>query len=180
MNHLLQKISLKIFIVLSIVLIDQLSKWWVLEGIFKEHFGAPSYNFLEWYQSKLRLPFVSIDILPFFNLTMVWNEGVGLGLLGDLGPYILIGLSLVICAILIFWMIKNPADKALQISGLLILGGALGNIIDRIRFGAVADFFDIHFFGWHYPVFNVADSVIVIGVFWLLLNSFRQGKVQKS
>ncbi len=160
-----------------IFIADQLSKWWVLEGVFKEKFGAPSYDFINWYGSSLRLPYISVEMLPFFNLTMVWNEGIGLGLFGGAGAYILSALSIIVCGVLIYWMIKHKNSTLIRFSCAIMIGGAIGNVVDRLRFGAVADFLDFHAFGWHYPVFNIADSAIVLGVFLLLIQPLFKGKV---
>ena len=113
-----------------------------------------------------------IEVLPFFNLVMVWNFGVSFGMFADPAgnmKYFLIALSLLISGGLNFWLQKGvKRSEALAIG--LIVGGALGNVIDRVRFGAVADFFDFHAYGWHYPAFNIADSCIFLGVATLLLD----------
>jgi len=166
-----------VILILAVLIADQLSKWWVLEQVFKPLFSAPSRNLIDWFSSTLRLPYISTEILPFFNLTMVWNEGIGLGLFGGSGAYVLSAVSIIVCAFLVYWMIKHKHDCLLQFSCALMIGGALGNVIDRLRFGAVADFLDFHAFGWHYPVFNIADCAIVISVFLLLIQPLFKGKV---
>lgn len=115
----------------------------------------------------------SVEILPFFNLTMVWNRGVSFGLFGDgdVGRWVLFGLVLVITGVLAVWMRRATALSLILALG-LIIGGALGNAADRVIYGAVADFFDFHAWGWHFWVFNVADSAISIGVALLLLDAF--------
>lgn len=144
--------------VLTIVL-DQLSKWWVLyaydlPGKGSVHVGGP------------------------FNLTMVWNKGVSFGMLRaeqDLTRWALVVFSLVVAAILAVWA-RKIEKPLLGIAVGLIMGGAVGNAIDRARFGAVADFLDFKalYFPW---VFNVADSAITVGVILLLLDSLRsEGK----
>lgn len=160
------------------LVLDQLSKWAVVEHLFKPHLGEPSLSLIDWYQSNVRMPFIQIDVLPFFNFAMVWNEGMGLGLLGNAGPWILIGLSLVISVVLGVWMYRHPTDRYLHTALGLMIGGAIGNVIDRARFHAVVDFLDFHIGNWHYPTFNVADSFIVIGVALLLLQPFFGGKVR--
>ena len=166
------------FIIAFVTLVlDQLSKWAVTEHIFKPTFQLPSLGLMEWYQSQLRLPFVSIEILPFFNLTMVWNEGIGLGLFGAAGPFALIALSLLICVALLVWLYRSRDVYLIFPIGLMV-GGAFGNVLDRARYHAVVDFLDFHVMGWHYPVFNVADSAIVIGVILLLLQPIFTGKVR--
>ena len=160
------------------LLLDQLSKWAVVEHLFKPVLGVPSLSLVEWYQSNVRMPFVQIEMLPFFNFSMVWNEGMGFGMLGAAGPWVLIGLSLVIVAVLGVWMHRQPTDRYLHVALGLMIGGAIGNVIDRARFHAVVDFLDFHIGRWHYPTFNVADSFIVIGVALLLLQPFFGGKVR--
>lgn len=165
------------FLALTTFMLDQLSKWAVVEHIFKPQFQLPSLNILEWYDSHLRLPFVQVEMLPFFNFTMVWNEGIGLGLFGAMGPWFLIALSLIICAVLLVWLYRSKDNYLIWPIGLMV-GGAIGNVLDRSRYHAVVDFMDFHIAGWHYPVFNLADSAIVIGVFLLLLQPIFTGKVK--
>lgn len=126
------------------------------------------------------VPGRGIEVLPFFNLVMVWNAGVSFGMLGDsaIPSWVLVLVSLAIVAGLLIWFrrLQHPWT-ALALGG--IVGGAIGNIIDRLRFGAVADFFDFHVGGWHWPAFNIADAGIVIGVGMLMLDSIF-GKEAKA
>lgn len=160
-------------IIAFILLADQLSKWAVLEYLLKPRINpdiAPL-GFIDWITASLpRLPFTSIEVLPFFNIVMVWNEGVSFGMLGGLGALGLSVLALAITAIFLIWMIRAEAWVPL-IASAMIVGGALGNVIDRARFGAVADFLDFHAYGWHYPAFNLADSCITLGIALLLIDS---------
>lgn len=114
-----------------------------------------------------------IVLAPFFNLVMVWNRGISFGLFRSDDPaqaWLLVGLSAAVVLVLVVWLTRVRA--ALPATGIgLVIGGAVGNIIDRLRFGAVADFFDAHAFGWHWPAFNLADSAIVAGVGLLLLDA---------
>ena len=139
----------------AVVTLDQLSKFWVLNVLHLQTRG-------------------SVPILPIFQLSMVWNPGVSFGLLRadtPSGRWILVAFATVIVAALAFW--ARRADRVLTAVALgLVMGGAVGNnLIDRVRFGAVADFLDFHrlYFPW---VFNLADSAISIGVALLLLDSF--------
>jgi signal peptidase II len=101
---------------------------------------------------------------------MVWNEGISFGLFQSGNPWPLIIMALVIVVMFSFWVLKS--DKWVEIIALsMVIGGALGNIIDRLHFGAVADFLDFHVAGWHYPAFNLADSFITIGVLILVTYS---------
>jgi signal peptidase II len=135
---------------------DQASKWWILNG--------------------LRLPELgSVPLLPVLNLTMVWNQGVTFGLFhqeSSYGPFLLAAIALAVVAGLLLWI--RRAERVLVACALgAIAGGAVGNIIDRIRFGAVVDFIHAHAFGWSWYVFNIADAAIVCGVAVLILDGFR-------
>ncbi|NBX65591.1 MAG: signal peptidase II [Proteobacteria bacterium] len=161
-----------ISLVLLIIAVDQLSKWTVLENIFRRELGlGDPMRFMDWLQqAPQRLPDVSLPVWPMFNLTMVWNEGISFGLLQTGGWGLLTIMGLVICAGFFIWMLRASAlGEILALA--LIVGGALGNIFDRIRFGAVADFFDFYWGNWHFPAFNVADSAITAGVVLLILQS---------
>lgn len=141
----------------GVFVLDQLTKYWILE-----HVMAP--------------PRV-IELTPFFNLVLTWNKGVSFGLFNDhsdYGPLLLTILALAISAGLLVWMRK--AEDLLTAAALgLIVGGALGNVIDRVRFGAVTDFLDFHAFGYHWPAFNVADSGVCVGAAILIGSSlFRR------
>lgn len=115
-------------------------------------------------------PGVAIVVTGFFNLVHVFNPGVSFGLLPDIGPIVLSAFALIVSAILGVWLAR--ADTRLLAVALgLTIGGAVGNVIDRLRFGAVFDFLDFHVIGWHWPAFNLADAAISIGVAGLLLTS---------
>ena len=119
----------------------------------------------------------AIEVLPFFNLVLAWNRGISFGMfggLGDWGPWALVALAFVISVVLARWMVKAE-NRLTQVSLALIIGGALGNVIDRIRFGAVVDFLDVHVLGYHWPAFNVADSAITVGAAILILESLFCG-----
>lgn len=116
----------------------------------------------------------SIAILPVLNFTMVWNRGITFGLNDHAGASAAIPTiaALGVVAVLLVWLWR--AERALVVAGLgAICGGAIGNVIDRLRFGAVVDFIHAHIFGWSWYVFNVADAAIVCGVAALVLDSLR-------
>lgn len=139
---------------LLVLVLDQATKWWVLEVAALDRVGQ-------------------IVVTPFFNLTMVWNRGVTFGLLGSdlwFKPLLLGGLALVIAALLLRWLARAESWRIAWGLG-LVLGGAVGNVIDRARFGAVVDFVHLHVAGYHWYVFNLADSAIVCGVGLLLLDA---------
>lgn len=129
-----------------------------------------------WIVNVLDLPTLgSVELLPFLSFTMVWNQGVTFGLLrqGSVeGTYILAGVALLVVAALIVWMRK--AENALVTVALgAIAGGAIGNVIDRLRFGRVVDFIHAHALGYSWYVFNVADAAIVCSVAVLILDGIR-------
>ena len=171
--HPLKTISLAIFIVIA----DQLSKWAVMEHILRPLYPLDDQarGFVEWMlNAPERLPYLGTDVLPFFNWVVVWNQGVSFGMLSndtDYGPYLLIALSLAITIGFLIWMFRTQ-NLVHHIGIALVIGGAIGNVIDRFRFGAVFDFLDFHVFGFHWPAFNIADSAIVVGVFILMIYAF--------
>lgn len=115
----------------------------------------------------------SIEILPFFKLVMVWNQGISFGMFshsGDMRKWLLIGLALSITLFMLTWLWKVHGWLLTSALG-LVIGGALGNVIDRLRWGAVADFFYFHYEKWFWPAFNIADSAIFIGVVLLCWES---------
>ncbi len=107
-----------------------------------------------------------VPVLPFFNLVMVWNPGISYGLFpasGRMGTWVLIGLSVVAIGVL-SWLLWRASSRALAIGYGLIIGGALGNnLVDRVIYGKVADFFHFYGFGYDWYVFNIADLAITLG-----------------
>lgn len=112
-----------------------------------------------------------IVIFNFFSLVKVWNRGVSFGMLNQLesAPLLLSLLQFAIMTIIFFWLYRNEKPHFTWALG-LIAGGALGNLADRIKNGAVADFLDFHVASYHWPAFNLADSSVFIGVMILLLD----------
>jgi signal peptidase II len=139
-----------------VFLIDQLSKWYVVD-ILRLH-------------ERLQ-----IAVLPIFDLTWVRNFGVSMGLLtasSNVARWMLVALTGVIAAGVALWLWRERKTPDMVALG-LVLGGALGNILDRVRLGYVADFLDLHFGDLHpFLVFNVADAAITVGVLLLLLRAF--------
>lgn len=121
--------------------------------------------------------FQSIEITPFFNLVMVWNRGVSFGLFAsnmEIVRWLLIVLSTGVSIGLMIWLYR-ATNRWLAIGLGLVVGGAMGNAVDRVVHGAVADFFDFYLSGvGHWPAFNIADSAIVVGVGFLLIDSLFQ------
>ncbi|ABN74603.1 lipoprotein signal peptidase [Actinobacillus pleuropneumoniae] len=122
----------------------------------------------------------SVNVLPVFNLTYVRNYGAAFSFLADHGgwqKYFFLGLAVVISLGLIVMLWRNHAVKKLENSAYaLIIGGAIGNAIDRAYNGYVVDFFDFYWDIYHYPVFNVADIAIVVGAGLLILEAFLDKK----
>lgn len=115
----------------------------------------------------------TIEIVPFFNLTLGFNTGVSFGMFRDLfveQPLMLAGITVVIAAGLFVWAVRTTKRIEAFAFG-LIAGGAVGNVVDRVRHGAVTDFLDFHVGDWHWPNFNMADVTITIGVVLLLAGS---------
>jgi signal peptidase II len=133
----------------ALIVVDQIVKHWMLSLVFD--------------------PPRILQVTGFFNLVPVWNTGVSFGLLGDSSTsrWILVALALVIVVVLLVWLMR--AGTGIVVFALvLVVGGALSNVIDRVLYGAVIDFVDIHAFGFHWPAFNIADMSIAIGTALLL------------
>ena len=144
--------SLAFFLAIIAVSLDQISKWLILEKIL-----SPERPFIE--------------TTSFFNIALVWNYGVSFGMFaGHRQPLLLTCLSILIVGILIVWLTRNTSKLVALALG-CVIGGAIGNIIDRLRFGAVTDFLDFHLGNYHWPAFNIADSCIFIGVVLLCISS---------
>ncbi len=118
-----------------------------------------------------------VPVISNFNFTMAHNHGAAFSFLAQAGGWqrwFFIGLTLVISTVLLVWLAKlKPSAKLEAISLSLILGGAIGNVIDRIAHGYVIDFLDVYIGSNHWPAFNIADSAICIGAVLLILDSFR-------
>jgi len=119
----------------------------------------------------------TIELVPFFQLTYLRNQGAAFSLLSQAGGWqrwFFILLSIVASVAISIWVKRlGPNQRREAIAWALVLGGALGNLIDRIAYGYVIDFLDVFYRNWHWPAFNVADSAITIGVGMLLIDVFR-------
>lgn len=149
-----------LFLSALIVLLHQLAQTWVYQ-LIEAHGGH-------------------ITVLPFFNLVEVWNRGVSFGMFNNLvyGQWLLSALAIVITLFLLRWLWRTT-DRPTAAAIALIIGGAVGNTIDRLRYGAVADYLDFHAFGYHWPAFNLTDSAIFMGVMLLIL-PLKMKEHQKS
>lgn len=156
------KVRWGIAVAVLVLVADQLSKWAILTQVFAL---AQPISTQSWHPP--------IEITGFFDLVMVWNYGVSFGMFSGGEPLMrwgLVVLTLVIVIGLSVW-VRRTHRLVVAITVSAIIGGAIGNLADRVRFGAVADFLDFHLYGWHWPAFNVADSAISIGVVLLLVDS---------
>lgn len=142
-----------------VVMCDQLSKWWLVN-------------------IAMRPPHV-MEVTSFLNLVLVWNKGVTFGLLSRMDHHVMSYFLIAVAAIILFllgrWLWRT--SSSLVAIGLgAVMGGAIGNVLDRLRFGAVVDFIDFYYQNYHWFAFNVADAAIVTGVCLLLLDSLVRGK----
>ena len=130
-------------------------------------------------------PREGIVVNPYFNLVLVYNKGAAFSFLSDAPGWqtpLLIGFAIVAIGVVAYMLVRSPGRRVMASGLALILGGALGNLIDRVRFGQVVDFLDFHAAGWHWPAFNVADSAITVGAVLLILEGFvhREGRARSS
>ena len=109
-------------------------------------------------------------VIPYINIVMAWNTGVSFSMLQGTGPWLLSALALTVSIGLLIWLGRLTHRLPGYAVG-FIVGGAVGNVIDRLRFGAVFDFIDFYVGDWHWPAFNLADSAIFVGVVLLLFDS---------
>ena len=136
-----------------LILFDQATKWWIMAVVMQ--------------------PPRIIPVTPFFNLVMVWNRGISFGLFDGDSPvnaWLLPIVALAIVVVLVVWLRRVQGTWLASAIG-LVIGGALGNVVDRLRFGEVADFLDFHVAGYHWFAFNLADGGITVGVTMLVLDS---------
>lgn len=154
------KKGLSFILVLLVITIDQFSKCWVMAHL---------------------VPYESIAVFPMLSWTLVFNSGSAFSFLADAGTWHLwffMGLSTLISVGLMLWILKlniNTKSGLTQMLALsLILGGAMGNLIDRLHIGYVVDFIDFYYKAYHWPVFNLADTAICLGGIWLAIIWFKK------
>lgn len=119
----------------------------------------------------------SHPVTSFFNLVLVYNKGAAFSFLAQSAGwqrYFFTGIGIVAALFIVYLLKKNPAQRLFCSALALILGGAVGNVIDRIVYGHVIDFLDFHIGGWHWPAFNVADSAICVGAVLFVLDELRR------
>lgn len=134
----------------------------------------------EWYLQPLQ----PVPLLPSFNLMLTYNRGAAFSFLGDAGGWQRYFFIIVTIAVLIFllrWLWRLPRGQGRVAAGLaLLIGGAVGNFIDRVATGHVVDFLDLYHGTWHWPAFNLADSAITLGVTLLILDTLFPSDKQKT
>jgi len=136
-----------------VVALDQLSKWLIV--------------------TKIMVSARVLPVTPFFNLVLNWNPGISFGLFNsapEIARYVFVGVAGVIIGLLLSWLWRVQRPLLVAAIG-LVVGGAIGNVIDRLRFGAVTDFLYFHLGRYDFPAFNLADSSITIGVGLILIDS---------
>jgi signal peptidase II len=142
--------------------LDQLSKWLVQQVLV---FGQ------------------SIAVLPIFNLVLVYNPGAAFSFLSSASGWqreVFIGVAAAASALIVYLLRKHAHDYMFCFALALILGGAIGNLIDRVVLGAVVDFLDVHAFGYHWPAFNLADSAITCGAALLIWDAVRRPQATRQ
>lgn len=146
-----------------VLALDQASKWVILTQVMQ--------------------PPRVVEVTGFFNLVLTYNTGISFGWLGGEAAawksWALGGLALAVSAGLLYWLARQP-ERILSLAVGLIVGGALGNALDRAYQPGVVDFLDFHLFGWHWPAFNLADSSIFLGVVILVLDGLFRSPVRSK
>lgn len=145
-----------VLLALGVLIADQITKWW----------------------AQISLPMAqAVKVTDFLNWFLIYNPGAAFSFLSQAGGwqrwfFTVIG---IVAAIVIVWLLqKNTHDRPFCLALSLILGGAIGNVLDRLLYGAVVDFIDVHYDGWHWPAFNIADSAISIGATLIIINEIRR------
>ena len=149
-----QNLKLGLGVALAALILDQATKWLILVVAAME-------------------PHEVIPITGFFNLVLTWNRGISFGLFNNdsgFNAWVLSIIALIIVGVLLNWL-RKAENKKVAVSIGLIIGGALGNVIDRVLHVGVVDFLDVHISGYHWPAFNGADSFITVGAIMLVVDS---------
>lgn len=146
------------------IVLDQLTKWWIVESI-------PNGG--------------SVTVLPVLNIIHTYNPGAAWSMFANAGGaqrWVFSGLAVVVSVVLVYWLrrLQFSAQKLLVIGLTLILGGAIGNVIDRLRLGHVVDFVQVHWGNSYFPAFNVADSAISIGAVFVVLDALLEAQRERK
>ena len=146
-----------------VIVLDQLTKLWASSAL---DYGVP------------------VAVVPYINLTLLHNTGAAFSFLSEAGGWqrwFFALMALVVSTAILIWLKRLPSTKVwLAVALALVLGGALGNVWDRIYFGYVVDFIDLYYQGWHWPAFNIADMAISVGAVMLIIDSLRGESSEKS
>jgi signal peptidase II len=138
----------------------------------------------KWMAEAALDPYLPVPLVPSFNLTLMYNEGAAFSFLAGAGGWqrwFFAGLAALVTIALGVWLHRLMAtERATALGIALVMGGAVGNLIDRILTGRVVDFIDVYYAGWHWPAFNLADSAITLGVALLLVATLREGRPDGS
>ena len=160
---MIRPVPLGLFVAVLAIGLDQVTKWWILASVMD--------------------PPRVINVTPFFNLVLVWNRGISFGMFSNesmAGVWVLSLLALIIVGFLLNWLRKAESTRVAVSLG-LIIGGALGNVIDRVVHSAVLDFLDFYIGSVRWPAFNAADSFITVGAILLIVDSlFSRGSDQSK
>ena len=160
---MIRPVPLGLFVAVLAIGLDQVTKWWILASVMD--------------------PPRVINVTPFFNLVLVWNRGISFGMFSNesmAGVWVLSLLALIIVGFLLNWL-RKAESKRVAVSLGLIIGGALGNVIDRVVHSAVLDFLDFYIGSIRWPAFNAADSFITVGAILLIVDSlFSRGSDQSK
>ena len=146
-----------------VLVLDQITKYWAL---------------------KMLHAYEGVSVMPCLNWTLMFNTGAAFSFLDSAGPWHIVlfeGFSLVMSLVIVFWIMRKNTTSSFELLALsLILGGAIGNLIDRLNHGYVIDFIDVFYKSYHWPAFNIADSAITLGGFVLLIGWAREKKTTVS
>jgi signal peptidase II len=147
------------YLLVSVIVSDQLTKWWIV--------------------NKIMQPPRVVPLTSFCNFVLVWNKGVTFGLLSQFDHRIIKWLLIAVAAVILFllgrWLLRTHSTLIALALG-CVMGGAVSNVIDRLRFGAVVDFLDFYYNNYHWYAFNVADAAIFSGLSLLMLDSLIRGR----
>jgi len=134
----------------------------------------------KWLAVVMLDPYRPLPLVPLLNLTLMYNEGAAFSFLSDAGGWqrwFFAGFAILMSVVLVIWLLRLGSRERLMAAALsLVVGGAVGNLIDRVLRGHVVDFVDLHVDDWRWPAFNVADSAITLGVILLLLGNLLEGR----
>lgn len=151
-----------LWLAVLVVLLDQVTKWVAVSGLE---------------------PYSAVPVVPLLNLTLMYNEGAAFSLLAGAGGWqrwFFAGFAIVMVVVLTIWLLRlQSGERLMAVALALVIGGAAGNLIDRLAIGRVIDFIDFYVGNWHWPAFNVADSAISVGVAFLLFSSLRDNRTER-